>query len=545
MPRARFSSVIITTANTTSIESRVTISSPLLPSSKSDRRDYAARSLSARNSGRGPTLWIDPSAENLLLGADKSNKKNLRDDAIHGDNLVTKDRRNSQGPRLLRSITGGKFRRPGSSLSLTSRSPTELARVNSELRKIRAQSVEFGNRLSSKHSQGVRVPKKRTTATSATTIASSVDDPFFDARSRLGGNDDNLERLDSTQIQQIPVQNAILNEGSVTPMNKQAKNGIPSKAKPVRSHLLRTSSQEHVNKKELKKPIKGGRYSGSHVNTTHVQTVSTSIQSDQRPTSSSTGSFPPRSSSRSAAPDYTTKRCSPQSQTSELGDNIISGTFPSGPKSTVSEPAVDTHHVTLVTDDAKGDSTTHLSTPSETSNGVLSEARAFISSRISSRASDRESLNIDTKKQRIRNTRARSPFPSLADVHPVYRPTIASSLRANQATSGTKSAGMTSPVSPQSRLSHGTRQSDSTRLAIELLEASRLAPPSPKKERLLELGTLVVKALTEAHNTEIAMEEAKQAARRAELSSMLCTQSLAEIAKCVRDWKREARRDTR
>ena len=62
---------------------------------------------------------------------------------------------------------------------------------------------------------------------------------------------------------------------------------------------------------------------------------------------------------------------------------------------------------------------------------------------------------------------------------------------------------------------------------------------SPKKERLLELGSVMVEALTQARDAERAMEEAKQAARKAEVAFLCCEKSVKDVTRSVMVWKRE------
>ena len=73
-------------------------------------------------------------------------------------------------------------------------------------------------------------------------------------------------------------------------------------------------------------------------------------------------------------------------------------------------------------------------------------------------------------------------------------------------------------------------------MAIQILDAARDEETSPKKERLMKLGEVMVAAITRAGDAEKAMEEAKQAARRAEVAHVLCQKSLGDVNRCVREW---------
>ena len=52
----------------------------------------------------------------------------------------------------------------------------------------------------------------------------------------------------------------------------------------------------------------------------------------------------------------------------------------------------------------------------------------------------------------------------------------------------------------------------------------------------------MVDAVTQARDAEKAMEEAKQAARKAEVANALCKKSLGEVENCVKQWRSEVGR---
>jgi len=72
---------------------------------------------------------------------------------------------------------------------------------------------------------------------------------------------------------------------------------------------------------------------------------------------------------------------------------------------------------------------------------------------------------------------------------------------------------------------------------MQILDSARHERSSPKKERLLELGKIMVEGITQARNAEKAMEEAKHAARQAEVAHALCRKSLADVGRCVQEWR--------
>lgn len=74
---------------------------------------------------------------------------------------------------------------------------------------------------------------------------------------------------------------------------------------------------------------------------------------------------------------------------------------------------------------------------------------------------------------------------------------------------------------------------------MQILESARDETSSPKKERLLELGKIMVNAITQARDAERAMEEAKHAARKAEVAYVLCKKALGDVSRCVEEWREQ------
>ncbi|KAI9764856.1 MAG: hypothetical protein M1840_008002 [Geoglossum simile] len=74
-------------------------------------------------------------------------------------------------------------------------------------------------------------------------------------------------------------------------------------------------------------------------------------------------------------------------------------------------------------------------------------------------------------------------------------------------------------------------------LAMSLLNSARDEPNSPRKEHLLALGRAMVESITNARDAEKAMEEAKMAARSAEVYYMKAKQSVLCVTNVVREWQ--------
>ena len=186
----------------------------------------------------------------------------------------------------------------------------------------------------------------------------------------------------------------------------------------------------------------------------------------------------------------------------------------------------------------KRDSAAHDSHRSQNSmsKGVLSNFRGLFHKR-----SSNESLKPSKKpnKSKISIDANGSPFPPISEVHPIHRPTLASAARARTTTPMANHPRSTPATTPSFTSPQPTEVSTSTILAMQLLEAARNEDSSPKKEQLLRLGQFMVHAITQARDAEKAMEEAKQASRKAEVASALCKRSLGEVEKMVKGCRNE------
>ena len=186
----------------------------------------------------------------------------------------------------------------------------------------------------------------------------------------------------------------------------------------------------------------------------------------------------------------------------------------------------------------KRDSAAHDSHRSEnsTSKGVLSNFRGLFHKR-----SSNESLKSSKKpsKSKVSINANGSPFPPISEIHPIHRPTVASAARARTTTPTANNPSSTPATTPSFTSPQPTEVSTSTTLAMQLLEAARTEGSSPRKERLLKLGEFMVDAITQARDAEKAMEEAKQASRKAEVANALCKRSLGEVEKVVKGYRNE------
>lgn len=276
-----------------------------------------------------------------------------------------------------------------------------------------------------------------------------------------------------------------------------------SDAVPVVSALLPESMRDHVKKID------------------HASYVAREDEIKARgepvtPTKKLDDEFPPRSSSHTKHPDYTASISS--FEQNEIEPKSDAGDF--FPPLTLMASHRQMSSQTILADTSKRDSTAH-SSQSSLSKGLKSGFRGLFHSKRST-----DTLNSSINKKPIKVAAAGSPTISMSDIHPLYRPTAASPNRTKPPVQRSNRTPDTPP----------TEMSNTTAMAMGLLESVRQERSSPKKMRLLSMGKLVVDAITQARNAEKAYEEAKMAAREAEIASELCNRSVSELAGLMRTW---------
>ena len=136
-----------------------------------------------------------------------------------------------------------------------------------------------------------------------------------------------------------------------------------------------------------------------------------------------------------------------------------------------------------------------------------------------------------------------SPFPPISDVNPVHRPTLSSVRRskANGIEAKTSLQGLSTfaLATPSFNSPAPSELATTTTLAMQLIESARNEQSSPKNARLRELSKIVVDTITQAREAEKALEEAKHAARKAEVSYELCKKSVRDVKEVVDEWRDE------
>ncbi|KAL8827899.1 MAG: hypothetical protein Q9191_002905 [Dirinaria sp. TL-2023a] len=526
---------------------------------------YKIKRLSVSSPEHGPTLKISPSADRIIMGStsDKENEPVVKKSKDVGRLLAASDLRhqsNKDRAPLRSSSSRLTSRRPSSSQGLPlSASRTKMMDDDTRAKKVKSADlvstlgVEHLGRLSA-----IETPKSSRKSTGTSTR----DDPFFDAHSsldkRLSHNTaftetdkDSLIKLynnlpeSSSWIEPVQkhlgltadsdalltpadVQSVMTQEGTVQePETTRKPNQLPSIAHGEPGLPQKPSEDRRDTSLKFSEPA-----------------TSTPQQANPKGGSSP---LPPRSSSRTVHPDFISNKSptSPPGNKENVPEEFTArqnrlGSIGGYATSQIDNTKPTSNRSSVANSMARESNKSH----SSVSKGMLSK----VSGLFHKRNSDDSVLKTAKKnKQKVSVSGNGSPFPPISEIHPVHRPTLASMRRAAH----TNDKALRSPLpdfsnsvgrTPPLQSPMPTEVSTTTTLAMQILESARKERSSPKKERLLELGKIMVDALTQARDAEKAMEEAKQAARKAEVAYAMCKKTCGDVSRMVEEWKDEVSR---
>ena len=574
---------------------------------ESPQRTYKLKRLSTASPEFGPTLKISPSAERLIMGPDSGTGTDplKRKERKEQERLMAKETQKNHKDSTNSAISASKkhLDRPSSSQGLSRRGPrNDPIDTKDKEKKVKSADLStispaIEHLLNGSHQLTPRLIHENTGRSArGSSTSTSLNDPFFDARSQLQaspdkGNDFTGHEPDvNGEDAWIP---PLKQEISVSKDKMPISTGSPF----MDPHIQNGNQPGHKFSEAASDPFKGSTVTAQDIGEetndgllpidsriddnirtrsklpdesnpfedtgiavedfgkdieekkNDTSTIYIPSTPEQRPPKSLTGpdSHPPRSSSRMAHPDFTTAKTSAASPLS--ADNqppTPSGDTPQDfahrQNNLGSLRGHGTSQIDLSNHASKRESTARESSKSgaSASKGSLSIFRGLFHKR----SSEKEPLKSGKKPKTKATTKASSgsPFPPISDVHPIHRPTLASIARSAAGTPRPSTAPRpgtpATPATPTLFSPLPTETSTSTTLAMELLDLSLKERSSPKKESLLQLGSVMVEGITQARNAEKAMEEAKQAARRSEVAYALCKKSLAEATRCVEAWRR-------
>ena len=241
--------------------------------------------------------------------------------------------------------------------------------------------------------------------------------------------------------------------------------------------------------------------------------------------------FPPQSSSRVIVPDYTSSSGSLDNATRRSSDEFMIRHNKLG-----ESQGMGSSQIISTGDQSKQASNIGLSSNSQVSlsKTVLSNFRGLFHKR-SGDHPPRDS------KPKVIVTRNGSRFPPISEVHPIHRPTLASTSLRKHPTDRLTTV-VPAPGTPTSKSPGASEVAAMTTLAMHLLDLARVESLSPKKEKYLEMGKVMVDVVTQAREAEKAMVEAKHAARKAEVAYLRCAKSVGDVAKNVQEWRDDIER---
>lgn len=555
---------------------------------ESPRSTIRSKRISSGSPTFGPMLKISSSADRLIMGIGELNKENRPLLKKRSKDLfraaVTNEHRNVAKNKST-SNESKSTNRPLSSQGFADKRQRNHTAVGVP-RAEKVKSIDLENFST------VKVPKAEQSTehvenTGKSRDSSATDDPFFDAVEQRKSQPEMVNDQDKgAEIGEIsePEQSISPVKDSATPLS-DAMPGVPAfLPETLQQHVHSSDDSSGDTRADEVKERKHGHpaipVDADIQRTSDPSAPSTPDQKAGTDSETPSSTFPPRSSSRMQHPDYTVNESAESSPISSLHQaatrlqNEISVTDFGKPKTmhadSFSRPinvgAITPHrelsventtHVsrrntqalqgavssqtTLADAGSKRNSTARISHKSQSSvsKGLMSNFRGLFHKRTSD-ASEAPNIRSNTKSSKRPTVNSHgSPFPSMSNIHPLYRPTQASINRNNatsQRTSG-NSLLSTAPGTPAFSSPLPTEISATTSLAMQILESARKESSSPKKERLLSLGKIMVDSITQARDAEKAMEEAKQAARKAEVAYALCKKSVGDVANMVKEWR--------
>ncbi len=533
---------------------------------ESPQRAYQIKRLSMNSPDYGPTLKISPSAERFIMGSKpmKGDRSVREKPSKESEGAKTRDGLKSRKSSISSISSAEKLpERPSTSQGLT-RLGSRIGLIDPAGREKKVKSadvslsspkvLEQGSAKAYQQSHGLNDDSFSVRGSGTSTGTAPY---FFDAPEELLIGDSKVTTPDIGENKQ----SAPSEEMWLSPPKINAVEEVPSSNR--RSSVDHPKQNlDHVGKHaahtEYTNPFQDSNLEAQDIaklpNGDMKKSVLGLLPSTPQPTTqgkvgTQPGSLPPRSSSRMAPPDWTSNKKSPSPPIT--AEKI--------PPPTPPKPKTFAHRQNdLGFQRGNGSSQVNLlpqskhdslrdSVKSQASlpkgNGVLSNLKGLFHKR----SSENEPPKSGTKtKPKVTITRNGSPYgpypayPPISEIHPVHRPTLASARRSKTSTPIQKalipSTNPTTPATPCYASPPPTNISNTSAMAIQILDAARDEETSPKKERLMKLGEVMVAAITRAGDAEKAMEEAKQAARRAEVAHVLCQKSLGDVNRCVREW---------
>lgn len=532
---------------------------------ESPKPDVEVRRLSVASSS-GPTLKIFKSAEKVIMGTSphteifpgSHQRKNTRPPSVETNSqpkvtLPPSAEMNSQQQHLqnggsLSVVTNQLVDSSGLGISLKS---SRRSRLDEETKQGTAKIEDVSYSLPTNHLRQLSAKSKTPALRKTDTFC--ADDPFFDGRSRITRGKDRSSA--STEQLSMPKDSkeeiSIEGELSVTPLLGKTVDGLNGRGKPKttekqcttrdQSYIDSGLSPRHPCITEIPRDApdsissKGVIISSKNANTDLPAIPAPALRLGM----GNRHVFPPRSSSRTMPTDYTISAKPSPITSSVILEPLQSAEYSklySGQRSSITgAPA----QLNIADGELKRDSVANESNKSHesTSKGMISNIRGLFHKRASDTSSSSSAKPVKKNSLNVATARGAGSFAPLTDIHPAMRPSLASTKRSTR-TGVRVNLGddMDTPASLSPASPFPSDNCPSMALAMRLLNSVRNEENSPQKERVLKLGAIMVDAITQVREAEKAVEEAKQAMRKAELAHMFCKRGVREIAGLIEQW---------
>lgn len=531
---------------------------------ESPKPNFEVRRLSVASSEIGPTLKISKSAENVIMGT-KSHDENhpgstrrrnsrrlsVEKDFHQQDMLLLPGETSFQQQQLqnVNAMTDVSNKLVGPSSLGFSQKSSRVNRVDNDNNdeKIKTEDVSYS--LSTNH---LRQRPKMPALQKADIF--SADDPFFDRPRNGRGNNCSSASAAQSSVPKDPKKGiSVEDEHGVSPLlgrnvassDNQAKGKTAQRGVTTQAQIHNDPGMSSSDTWNIETPREVPDPAGSKATIIRNDNATENFPTTPAPAFGlgidNRHIFPPRSSSRTTPANYTDSAKASSISPSVIYEPQEAEFFnpQSGPGSFVGDTSAPPN---LGNGESKRDSVARESNKSHGSStqGVISNIRGFFHKRSSDSGSSTSAQPTNIDDLDVGVAGSGSPFPILTDIHPAHRPTIASANRSAPTEARTDvGEDIDTPGSPSVASPVPDEICATTAMAMQLLDSVRMEDNSPQKERRLELGTIMVEAITQARKAEKAMEEARHAARKAAVAHILCKKSVREIATCIEQWKEE------
>ena len=508
----------------------------ILGSIQESPQQFKLKRLSMNSPDFGPTLKISRSAEKVIMGdgSDKENQPLIKKDRKKdlSSSTVSKGKKLHQKTKDGAKVPKTRAERPHSSQGLIS-PVSRIDTLRSDIRARKGKSVDLTCPLPANVIR--KKPVSSTQGSARGTDISTNEDPFFDARSFQPGMTTKMATngidRNSAKCNEQHKKHADATESWKSPMEKNDEKNFINERLPASSDFYSANFREYHATQFDEAAIPGYKDSAAGVELRTSPPIKSPFTPDQGAQDAgikSSGSFPPRSSSHTPHPDYTVDGSGGKTPPSPLEKASKGLTTSPLTQIRAHNGELSSRQSNLGTADRSHRSSKRESTAMEStkthgsiSKGVLSNFRGFFHKRSSGGDEAKSAKKAAKSKSTVSSTG--SPFPPLSNLH---KPTRASAARAgNQQNKTPAPKGLATPGTTPAP----TNLTTTTSLAMQILESARLERSSPRKEELLQLGRVVVEAITKARDAERAMEEAKLAAGRAEQAYEACMNALGEV----------------